>query len=315
MRHRSFSSKAAGVDGTADGRHFDADEPLTPSTGQRPLVGSPQHSDGRGRVGVARYELLNTWLDAFTLETLLSEIDFASGRRYVIGNHNMNSLTLLRKSPGFRAFYDRADAIFVDGMAVVAVARLLGVPLGRHHRLGVLDWISPFCSLAERRGWRVVHVGGTEEGSNRARARLQALHPHLRLTTVPGFFDVRRGSGENDEALARVRDAKPDVLLVGMGMPRQEIWIEENLDRLPGCPIITVGGVLSYLAGERPTCPRFVGQLGFEWLFRLATEPRRLWRRYLVEPLPLLALVVRHVVRSRVLPRRPQPPRNQLGQR
>ncbi len=261
---------------------------------------------------VPRHELLDTWVDAFTLETLLLEIDRGAIRRHVIANHNMNSLALLRRSSGFRAFYDQADAVFVDGMAVIGLARLLGLPLGRRHRLGVLDWISPFCALAARRGWRVVHVGGTEEGSARARARLMARHPHLRLTTIPGFFDARRGSTENDEILARVREAKPDVLLVGMGMPRQEIWIGENMDALPMCPIVTVGGVLSYLAGERPTCPRVLGQLGLEWVFRLATEPRRLWRRYLVEPLSLLPSILRHVVQTRV-PARPEDGRPRLG--
>ncbi len=84
-----------------------------------------------------------------------------------------------------------------------------------------------------------------------------------------------------------------------MGMPRQEAWVLANLDDLPPTVVITVGGIFGYLADDRPTAPRWMGTLGVEWLFRLVTEPRRLWRRYLVEPLVLIRPILR-AVRRRV---------------
>lgn len=250
----------------------------------------------------ASYGLLDTRVDGFTLATFLDHLRAAvrAGHRHVIANHNVNSLALFRRSAPFRRFYEHlADVVVVDGMAVVAIARALGRPLARHHRVAVLDWIHPVCALARRERWHLLHLGGRGPTMERARERLTAAHPGLRLTLEDGYFDARKGSAENDEVLRRVREADPDVLLLGMGMPRQEVWLLENHDELPECTVITVGGIFGYLGGDRPTCPRWLGQVGLEWLFRVATEPRRLWRRYLVEPLPLVPPVLRAAIRER----------------
>jgi N-acetylglucosaminyldiphosphoundecaprenol N-acetyl-beta-D-mannosaminyltransferase len=212
------------------------------------------------------------------------------GKPVLVANHNVNSLVLLQKDERFRRFYDRADTVFVDGVAVVVLGRLLGAPLHRSHRIAVLDWIWPLLAEAEAQGWSVVHVGGAQHVLDVAVEAIRARHPKVELTAISGFFDPLDPS-QNDAVIERVRAAQPDVLLVGMGMPRQEAWLLANLDRLPSCVTMTVGGILSFLGNERPTAPRWVGTIGLEWLFRLVTEPRRLWRRYLVEPLELIPVV------------------------
>jgi len=103
-----------------------------------------------------------------------------------------------------------------------------------------------------------------------------------------GRFEPDRNGPDNAEVLAAINDAQPDVLFVGMGMPRQESWILDNLDGLGGRVIFSVGAAFDYEAGAIPTPPRWTGRVGLEWLFRLASEPRRLFSRYLIEPWSLI---------------------------
>lgn len=238
----------------------------------------------------ARYHFLDIWVDQFTIDSFLHYVRCVTTARLptVIAHHNLNSLAICRRSPVIRSFYDQVDAVFVDGMGVVATARLMGAPIRVEHRLGVLDWIWPLLEMAARERWHVMHLGGSEEVLDEATRAILARHPSLRLTCIDGYFDMGPGSTGSADALARVQEGRPDLLLVGMGMPRQELWLLANRHALPPCVVITVGGIFSFISGERRTAPRWLGPLGLEWLFRLATEPRRLWRRYLVEPLPLV---------------------------
>lgn len=243
---------------------------------------------------LSRHYFLDSYVDAYTLATLLSDIEAAAviSRPWLIANHNVNSLTLLQRDQTFRDFFEKADRIFLDGVGALLLAKVSGTGLRQENRLAVLDWIWPLCARAEERGWRLVHLGGTGEGLARARRAILDRHPHLELTTVDGFFDVDDEQQVAD-VLAAVAQARPTVLLVGMGMPRQELWLSRHLADLPPTVVITVGGVLSFLGGERPTPPRWLGKFGIEWLYRVVTEPRRLWRRYLLEPVHLAPAVVR----------------------
>jgi N-acetylglucosaminyldiphosphoundecaprenol N-acetyl-beta-D-mannosaminyltransferase len=205
----------------------------------------------------------------------------------------VNSLALLQRRPELARFYSRADLVFIDGMAVVLLGRLLRRPFRREHRLAELDFMDDVFAVAEREGWRVAHLGSAEPVLGRARLRVLRRFPRLDLLTVGGYFDPAPGGQENERVLQELRAYRPDLLLVGMGMPRQELWLDANAHALPPCVVLTVGGLFGYLGGDRPTAPRVLGRWGLEWAFRLATEPGRLWRRYLVEPWvltrPLLA--------------------------
>ena len=262
-----------------------------------PVSGVPPTA---GRPDVLRHQLLDSFIDAYTVPTLLDDIEAAAltGRPWLIANHNVNSLTLMQRDPTFRAFFNRADRIFLDGVGALVLAKVTGARLRQEHRVAVLDWIWPLCARAEARGWSLVHLGGTGEGLVRARQAILDRHPRLHLTTVDGFFDVRDDQQVAD-VLTEISLARPTIVLVGMGMPRQELWLDRHLADLPPSVVITVGGILSFLGGERPTPPRWLGRLGVEWLYRLVTEPRRLWRRYLLEPVHLLPVVAREV-RKRV---------------
>jgi len=208
-------------------------------------------------------------------------------RKAIVGNHNLHSLYLMRRDPEIRAFYDLCDLIEVDSVPLIAWARLVGRSSRRFHRCTYLDWRSDFWTWAEREGLRVFFVGGEPGVADRAIERLHAEWPRARIGAHHGYFDAREGAEENQAVVDQVAAFAPDILLVGMGMPRQEAWVWRNFDALPPCVMFTVGGAFDYEAGAQTPAPRWMGPLGIEWLFRLATNPR-LIGRYTLEPWRLI---------------------------
>lgn len=124
---------------------------------------------------------------------------------------------------------------------------------------------------------------------------LRAQYPGLHMVTRDGYFDTAPASPQNQEVLDAIRTFAPHILLVGMGMPRQETWILDNRQGLAANSIFCCGALIDYVAGEIPTPPRWMGQIGFEWLYRLLAEPRRLASRYLIEPWFVLKMVLKEL--------------------
>jgi N-acetylglucosaminyldiphosphoundecaprenol N-acetyl-beta-D-mannosaminyltransferase len=252
-------------------------------------------------VSTVTYAMLETRVDVLTIADLHTHIadSIRSGRRSIFASQNLHSVYLQRADPALRSFYDRADYVRIDGMGIVLLGRLLGLPLRREHRVTYIDWLPPFMAEAARAGWRVFYLGSKPGVAEKAATLLRARHPGLQIATAHGYFDARRDSPENERIIEAINAFRPHVLLVGMGMPRQQHWVLENHERLAVNAISTSGAALDYVAGDIPTPPRWSGQVGLEWLFRLLAEPRRLAGRYLVEPWYILPLLARHLVRRR----------------
>jgi N-acetylglucosaminyldiphosphoundecaprenol N-acetyl-beta-D-mannosaminyltransferase len=254
-----------------------------------------------------RVEFLDVSADLFTEAELTAYVAaaIAAGRRTVIGNHNLHSLYLAQRDGRFREFFAAADAVYVDGMGVAVVGRLCGVRIERRHRITMLDWETALFGMAVERGWRVFFLGSLPEVATAGSLELRRRYPGLDLTVHHGHFDATAGGRDNSEIEARIAAARPDLLLVGMGMPRQEHWILEHRDRLNSTVMIPVGGYLKYAAGVTSTPPRWLGPLGLEWLYLLVVAPGRGVSRYLVEPWFLAAAVGRAWL-LRLLPRWPR---------
>lgn len=220
--------------------------------------------------------------------------------KWIIANHNLHSVYLLHRHPKLREFYSHVHWTYVDGMPLVALGRLYGYPLHRDQRVTNVDWTGPLMELAACKGWRVFNLGSSKQVAERGAARLRKLYPGLQIEVSDGFFDARRGSAENEALVKRINAYRPDLLMVGMGMPRQEFWTQENFHQLDTHVILSsTGAALEYVAGAAPTPPRWAGRIGLEWMFRLAHEPRRLFSRYLLEPWYILLLLLMDYPRSR----------------
>ncbi len=238
-----------------------------------------------------RVRLLGGDVDLTTPPDVLrfaEEVVNGGGPPAVVANHNAHSLFLVRRSAQMRAFFARADLIQIDSTPLILWGRLMGLPLTRAMRSTYLDWRAEFWRLADARRWRVFYLGGAPGVAEAAAARLGERYPNVRIGVRDGYFDRAPDSPDSRRVIADISAFDPDILLVGMGMPLQEAWVLENRARLRRGAIFTVGAAFDYEAGVQRTPPRWTGRLGIEWLARLASQPRRLAFRYLVEPWSLV---------------------------
>jgi N-acetylglucosaminyldiphosphoundecaprenol N-acetyl-beta-D-mannosaminyltransferase len=237
----------------------------------------------------ARVRLLGGAVDAITPDALMDFVaaSIGRGRRAIIANHNLHSLYLVRRDPEMAAFYALADRVQADSTPMIAWGRLLGRPIQRAHRATYLDWRESFWRRAVENRWRVFYLGGAPGVAERGAEAIRARWPGAIVEARDGYFDMDDPVQAQD-ARAAIADWRPDVLLVGMGMPRQERWIARNHRSLPPCVTFTIGAAFDYEAGVVPTAPRWTGRVGVEWLYRFVTEPRRLFSRYFIEPWSLI---------------------------
>ncbi len=190
---------------------------------------------------------------------------------------NAAKLVALRGDPRLRAIVEECEVVSADGQPVVWASKLLGDPLPE--RVNGTDLMHRLFAESERRGYGVFVLGAKQEVLDQAVANLRAAHPALRIAGARnGWFP----DSESAAVAAEIAAAKPDILFVAISSPRKEIFLAEH-GRTLGVPLIMgVGGSIDIVAGVTRRAPRWMRSAGLEWLFRLAQEPRRLGRRYVV---------------------------------
>ena len=246
-----------------------------------------------------RLSLLGADVDVVTPAQMLdfAAETIAAGKGAVVANHNLHSLYLYQRRPDMRAFYAQADLIEIDSTPMIAWGKLMGHPVSRDHRVTYLDYREIFWARAQAEGWKVYHVGGAPEHNAASQAAIQKRYPGVRVDVHSGFFDMN--GADNDALVDDITASRPNILFVGMGMPRQEAWILANRHRLPPCVILPVGAAFDYEAGVQYTPPRWTGRLGIEWLVRFVADPKRLFERYFIEPWFLIPQALRDIMQRR----------------
>ncbi len=183
----------------------------------------------------------------------------------------------------------KADMVTADGMPIVWASRWLGSPLAM--RVPGSDLVPLLAKAAASKGKSLYFLGGKrfEMTAFRAAHALQKKLPELNVAGVDapwvhtGGEALAQAEEEDDQIVGRINAARPDILLIALGSPKQEIWFDRNRHRLKVPVVIGVGATFDFLAGTTPRAPKWMQQSGFEWLFRLYQEPRRLWKRYLID--------------------------------
>ncbi len=192
---------------------------------------------------------------------------------------------------------DKTDMLLADGSGVRWGSALLGTPLT--YNLNGTDLVPALCKAGAKDGLSLYLLGANPGVAAEAAANLQQDHPGIVITgTRNGYF----ADDQIDDVLAEIREANPHILLVAMGVPRQEVWIDKHADKLPNITCMGVGGLFDFLSKRAVRAPLFMRKIGFEWLWRMSMEPRRLWKRYVIGNLVFTRLVVRNAFGAKSSP-------------
>ena len=188
--------------------------------------------------------------------------------------------------PELRRIFNASGLTTPDGMAIVWLLRLRGHR--RVERVYGPDLMLEVCRHGLDRRYRHFLFGGEAGVAEALRGRLEERFPGLEVvgTWSPAFGPI--SEQEDTSTVERINAAKPDIVWVGLGTPKQERWMAAHLGRLTAPVMIGVGAAFDFLSGRKPQAPRWMQRIGMEWFFRLATEPRRLWPRYRRYPLFVL---------------------------
>jgi len=242
--------------------------------------------------GRTRVRFGNLWVDSLSFPEALAEIEqlVAGGLGASVFTPNVDHVVTAEDNAAFREAYAAASLSLADGQLLIWASRLLGVPLPA--KISGSDLVLPLMELAARRRWRVYLLGGPPGIANAAAARLEReVGASIVGVDSPTIQLDRDAPG--DGVAERIRDARPHVVLVAFGSPKQELWIHRNRERIRPAVAIAVGAALDFLAGRVQRAPLWMSRCGLEWLFRLSQEPHRLARRYLLKDPRFLFVLAR----------------------
>ena len=250
-----------------------------------------------------RVRLGSIWIDALGFAEALDAIEqlVTDGHGGAVFTPNVDHVVTAEADPLFREAYSAADLCLADGQPLIWASRLLGTPLPA--KVSGSDLVLPLMKRAADRGWRVYLLGG-EEGVAAAVAERFRRELDARIVGAEGPRISLQATEDEEMILQRVRAARPHLVLVALGAPKQELWIHRVRQRIAPAVAVGVGAALGFVADRVRRAPAWMSRAGLEWVFRLFQEPRRLARRYLLKDprfLTVLARMLRAPRSSRLL--------------
>ncbi len=241
-----------------------------------------------------RFTIGSIAIDSLTFAQAIDAIDslICQAKGGSVFTPNIDHVVNAEHNSCFRQAYQKASLCLVDGTPLMWASRLLGTPLPE--KVSGSDLVIPLLERASQKGWRLFLMGGEAGVAHQAAEKLQQRFP----LTIVGIESPRISLAADDPddsiaMLAKIKEARPDLLLVALGSPKQELWIDRNLNKLRPAVAVAVGAGLDFVAGTVSRAPPWISKLGMEWLYRMAQEPRRLWRRYLVNDPKFLKILWR----------------------
>lgn len=229
-------------------------------------------------------------IDLLTMGETLSAVEQAIERRLPTQHVvvNVAKLVMMRKDPELRDIVNSCSIINVDGQGIVWGARWLGqhVP----ERVAGIDLFLRLVKLSPEKGYRVYFLGATDDVVNRVVETFQERFPKLKIAgRRNGYF----AESEEREIAEEIRRARTDILFVGMSSPKKEYFLQRNLQEMNVPFSMGVGGSFDVVAGKTRRAPAWMQRTGLEWFYRFASEPRRMWRRYLASNSIFLGMLLK----------------------
>jgi N-acetylglucosaminyldiphosphoundecaprenol N-acetyl-beta-D-mannosaminyltransferase len=236
------------------------------------------------------FTLLDVPIQNVTMEQALEQISSCTfpheGPACELHFVNAHCINVSANDEGYRRILQSSDAVYADGSGIRKAGRIMGVQIADN--VNGTDMFPLLCRRMQDEQKRIYLLGAAPGTAEKVRDWVgQEIGPGVIAGVHDGFFEET----ELDAVLAHIQHSGADLLLVALGVPRQELWIRSVRDRLPVAAAMGVGGLFDFYSGNIPRAPRWLRAIGFEWVWRLIQEPRRMWKRYLIGNLVFLRRV------------------------
>lgn len=254
-----------------------------------------------------KIDILGIKVDRVGMSETIARIEkfITDGIPRIVITPNVDHLIKARKDSDFKRIYDSADLSVPDGVPLLWAAKFLGTPLVE--RVNGTDLFEALCARAAGTGYRIFFLGAAPGIAAAAAKTLERRHPGLQVVgTYSPPFDFLESAAENQKIEDLIRAARPDILFVGLGAPKQEKWIARHRHRLLVPVSIGIGASFEYVAGCTARAPYWMQRTGLEWLYRIVENPGRYWRRY-AEDMAFFPLVFAQRLKRLSQKRTPRP--------
>lgn len=239
-----------------------------------------------------RCRFMNTYIDDLTLDETISHIEKCISEKRIcqVITLNVDQIVRIEKDAYFKKICESCELLLVDGHPLLWIAQLYGRPFKQ--KICGSDLMPVLCELSAQKGYSVFILGAAPGVADRAATILKKRYPSLK---VAGTYSPPWGFEKDEEEIQKINQlllhSKADMLFVGMGVPKQDRFIFENKNIYKIPVSISVGGTIDFIAGEQKRAPKWISNIGFEWLYRLLMNPKRLFKRYILEDTKIIKLI------------------------
>ena len=244
---------------------------------------------------MVRMRFMNTEIDNLTMEEALVRIDelIQENRNAYVVTPNVDHLVQLERGGELNEVYKHADLILTDGKPLIWISKWYGTPI--KEKISGSDLFPQICALAAKKDYRMFFLGAAEGVAAKAAKNLMRRFKGLQ---VVGTYSPPFGFEKDNEEMQKIKDmikkAKPHILIVGLGCPKQELFILHHKDEL-GVPIsLGLGASLDFEAGNIKRAPKWMSDYGLEWFYRIIQDPKRLAKRYLIDDRKIISMAIKY---------------------
>lgn len=238
-----------------------------------------------------RMQFMNSFVDNCTKEEAIGHIEKCIENRQIghVVTPNVDQIVRIEKDPYFKKICDSAELLLVDGTPLMWIAKWYGKPI--KEKICGSDLVPELCSLAARKGYRIFLLGAAEGVAQKAAENLKEKNPGLNIVgTYSPPFGFEKDPQEIDHINEILFNSHADMLFVGMGVPKQDIFIYENMNKYKIPMSFSIGATIDFEAGVQKRAPKFINSLGLEWLYRLVSDPKRMFKRYIRDDMIIFRL-------------------------
>lgn len=242
-----------------------------------------------------KLKFMNISIDNLSMEEALNEIDslLNNGKYNYLVTPNVDHIVKLEKDKEFQEVYKNADLVLTDGMPLVWVSKLYNTPI--KEKVSGSDLFPNICELAARKGYSIFLLGAGPGVADKAAENLMKKYIGLKVAgTYSPKFGFENDIDEINSIINIINSASPNILAVGLGAPKQEKFIYKYKEKLKVPIAIAIGASIDFEAGEVRRAPLWMQNIGLEWFYRLIKEPKRMFKRYLIEDLRFFKLIFKY---------------------